>query len=76
MAKNITISLQDDVLKAGREYARKHNLSLNAFIRELLARVVFRKSTTLWLEECFRLMNKAKASSKGKRWKRDDLYRG
>ncbi|MGD8258269.1 MAG: hypothetical protein PVH56_11935 [Desulfobacterales bacterium] len=29
---------------------------------------------TQWLDECFALMDRANVSSKGKRWKREDLY--
>jgi hypothetical protein len=27
-----------------------------------------------WLDECFNLMDRAHVNSKGKRWKREDLY--
>lgn len=72
---NITISLQDDILKAGREYAQKHRLSLNSLIRDLLAKTVVRKKSGSWIEECFRLMDRAKVKSVQKKWKREDLYR-
>jgi hypothetical protein len=29
-----------------------------------------------WLEDTFQLMDKADVSSKGQKWKRDELYRG
>jgi plasmid stability protein len=50
--KNITISLDDEILKAGREYAKRHNTSLNSLIRKLLAQTVLPKSQN-WLEEGF-----------------------
>lgn len=34
--KNITLSIDDKTLAAGREYARKRNTSLNALVRVLL----------------------------------------
>ena len=71
---NVTISLQDDVLKAGRQYAKQHHLSLNALIRELLQKTVMKSSQKQWLSESFQLMAKAKADSRGKKWKREDLY--
>lgn len=76
MAKNVTLSIPEGMLRAGRDYAKKHHMSLNALIRNLLARVVMRSSSQAWLTECFRLMDQAKADSKGKRWDREDLYRG
>lgn len=72
--KNVTLSIDEETLKAGRDYAKKHNMSLNALIRKLLKQSVV-KSSTQWLTESFELMDKAKASSKGKTWKREDLYR-
>jgi hypothetical protein len=74
MMKNVTLSIDEETLKAGRDYAKKHNMSLNALIRKLLKQSVV-KSSTQWLTESFELMDKAKASSKGKTWKREDLYR-
>ena len=70
---NITISLDEELLRSGRRYAEKHNTSLNALIRNLLEQTVNPQSTA-WLEECFLLMDRANASSHGKRWTREDLY--
>ncbi len=72
--KNITLSVDDDLLTAGREYARSHNVSLNVLIRRLLEQTVTRKESR-WLDDTFKLMDKANGSSNGKRWTRDDLYR-
>ena len=70
---NITISLDEDLLKAGREYARRHQTSMNALIRKLLAQTVTLQSNN-WLDACFELMDQAKANSGGAHWKREDLY--
>jgi hypothetical protein len=70
---NITISLDEELLKSGRRYAEKHNTSLNALIRNLLEQTVKLQSKE-WLEECFQLMDRANASSHGKRWTREELY--
>ena len=71
--KNITLSIDEDLLQSGREYAKAHNTSLNVLVRRLLEQTVERKKTR-WLEDTFRLMDKANVASKG-RWKRDELYR-
>ena len=34
--KNITIALDESIINAGREYAKKQNTSLNGLIRTLL----------------------------------------
>ena len=70
---NITIALDDGLLKAGRQYAKKHNTSVNAIIRKLLEQTVKSQSKD-WLDECFKLMDQAEVNSQGKRWKREDLY--
>lgn len=70
---NITISMDENLLKSGREYAKKHHTSMNALIRKLLEQNVIPQSKD-WLEECFSLMDRAKVDSKNRRWKREDLY--
>jgi len=70
---NITISLDEELLKSGRRYAEKHNTSLNALIRNLLEQMV-KPQSTAWLEECFGLMDRASVSSHGRRWTREELY--
>jgi lysophospholipase L1-like esterase len=70
---NITLSIDDDLLDAGRKYAKEHNTSLNALVRDLLAKAVTRSSSSR-LEEGFKLADKFHFSSKGKKWKREDLY--
>jgi hypothetical protein len=72
--KNITLSIDDELLQKGREYARSHNISLNVLVRRLLEQAVVRKESR-WLDDMFDLMDKANVSSKGKRWTRDELYR-
>jgi hypothetical protein len=70
---NITISIDEKLLKSGREYAGRHKTSVNALIRTLLEQTV-KSDSAQWLEECFDLMDRAEGGSKGKRWKREELY--
>jgi len=70
---NITISLDEDLLKSGRRYAERHHTSLNSLIRKTLKQTVQSESGD-WLDECFKLMDKAGGTSKGRGWKRGDLY--
>ncbi len=70
---NITISIDEDLLKSGRRYAEKHQTSMNALIRKLLEQAV-RSQSKAWLEECFHLMDRAGTDSEGKHWKREELY--
>jgi hypothetical protein len=72
---NVTISLDKDLLQSGRRYAEKHQTSINALIRKLLEQTV-RSQSDDWLEECFDLMDRAEANSRGRTWNREDLYDG
>lgn len=72
--RNITLSIDDDVLLAGREYARIHNMSFNVLVRRLIEQtVVARKGQ--WLEDTFSLMDKLSVSSGKEKWTREELYR-
>jgi len=70
---NLTISIDDDLLKSGRLYAKKHHTSLNALIRKLLQETVTRNRQN-WLDDCFKLMDESGADSQGKKWHREELY--
>ena len=73
--KNITLALDEKIIRKGRQYATKHNLTLNSLVRKLLERTVEEDSQN-WLEECFHLMDKVKIARGVRKWKREDLYRG
>lgn len=70
---NITLSIDDGLLEAGRKYAKEHNTSLNALMRDLLARTVSRPSTNR-MKEMFRMMESARVNPQGRKWKREDAY--
>lgn len=70
---NITLSIDEELLRSSREYAQNHGESLNGLVRKLLAQTVV-NADVHWLEECFALMDRAQASSGGRRWSREDLY--
>lgn len=70
---NVTLSLDDSLIKKGRKHAQKRGKTLNGLIRELLSKEIEHKDTG-WLDHCFSLMDQTKANSKGARYKREDLY--
>jgi hypothetical protein len=72
--KNITLSIEDDVLQAGREYARIHNMSFNVLVRRLIEQTVV-PNKGQWLDDTFSLMDKLNVSSGNQKWTRDELYR-
>ncbi len=71
--KNITLSIDEETLDAGREYAQRRQTTLNGLVRELLVKTVMadRKAAVC---EMFRLMDAHPGNSKGKRWTREELY--
>ncbi len=74
--KNITLSIDEELLQAGREYARKHRLSFNALVRKLFKQTV-NSNKNNWLDETFALMDRLEITSEAiPPWNRDDLYRG
>ena len=73
--KNITLALDETIIKKGRKYASKHNLTLNSLVRELLEKTVEEDSQN-WLQECFHLMDQVTLPRVTKKWKREDLHRG
>jgi hypothetical protein len=72
--KNITLSIDESLLRAGREYARQHNISFNVLVRRLIEQTVVQKQTR-WLDDTFGLMDKASVKSGDEKWTRGDLYR-
>lgn len=71
--KNITLALDQETLEAGRAYAERHQTTLNALVRNLLAKTVH-SDRTATAAEMFRLMDDAPGRSRGKRWTRDELH--
>lgn len=72
--RNITLSIDEDILQAGREYARIHNMSFNVLVRRLIEQTVTTK-TDLWLDDTFSLMDRLNVSSGDQKWTREELYR-
>jgi hypothetical protein len=70
---NITLSIDDDLLDAGRKYAREHNTSLNALMRDLLARTVTRPSSSR-MRDMFKMVDSLRVNPQGKKWTREDAY--
>jgi hypothetical protein len=71
--KNITLALDEETLAAGRAYARRHQTTLNALVRELLVKSVVADRQAA-VREMFRLMDAHPGNSQGQRWTRDELY--
>lgn len=73
--KNITLAIDEKLLKEVRKYAAEHDTSVNAIVREKLAEVVAPKKR---MADALRRMKKI-AKEGGMEvgpitWKRDDIY--
>ena len=73
--QNITLSADPHLIAAGRKYAKKNHTSLNALIRTLLERTVTEAKHPDWLDALYEKMDATPGDSKGRKWKREDLYR-
>lgn len=72
--KNVTIAIDEGTLAAGREYARSHHTSLNALLRRLLEQTVRGPVSASWTEDLFKRADGARGRSRGRKWRREDLY--
>ena len=72
--KNITLSIDEDLLNAGREYAKNHNISFNALVRKLIEQTVTTTNGN-WLDDTFALMDAMSVTSGDETWTREELYR-
>ena len=72
--KNITLSIDENVLQAGREYARNHNISFNSLVRKLVEQAVV-TNKDYWLHDTFSLMDTLNVTSGDEKWTREELYR-
>jgi hypothetical protein len=70
---NITLSIDEATLKKCRQYARAHNTSLNAMVRDLLRQRVGMRGPE-WAQEFFARCDALEVDSGGVTWSRDDLY--
>lgn len=71
--KNITLALDDKVVEAGRNYARRHQTTLNALVRDLLVKAVVADRQAA-VNEMFRLMDAHAGNAHGRGWTREELY--
>ena len=70
---NVTIALNERLLRASREYAQRHGTSLNALIRELLDRTVSHPNAQ-WPDAFLEAVGEAHGDSRGWKWNRDEIY--
>jgi hypothetical protein len=73
---NVTISIDDDLLRKAREHARRRGVSLQELLRAYLRSVVGEASPETLAKELLELMRKSPGNSGGRRIRRDEAYEG
>jgi len=72
---NITLSADENVIRKAREFAKRHNSSLNTLIRDYLEKLVNETDSASAAQEFERLSKDfAGRSPAGYRFSREDIY--
>lgn len=80
MTRNITLSIDEEVVKAVRIYAAKRDTSLNALVREYLKKLASQEEESqeqrreMARKELLRLAKRSNAVVGEITWSREDLY--
>ena len=74
--RNLTLAIEDDLLKAARRYAAEHDTTVNAMIRSYLRQVTLRENRLKQAKEELRKLSESSAARLGPdyRWNRDEIY--
>lgn len=73
--KNITLSVDDDVLSAVRRHAAERNSSVNALVREYLTNIAQLQDQARHARKRLRQLAKQTQGQLGKKtWTREDLH--
>ena len=73
---NLTLTIDEDVLRRARIRAIERNTSVNAVVREFLESYAGKDDLERAKEEILRIARESNASSgpEGRTWKREDIY--
>lgn len=71
---NVTLSINETVVKKARALARRQGSSLNALIRRHLESLIGRRSGPDTAREYFELIRNHPGRSGGKKFRREDAY--
>jgi plasmid stability protein len=75
--KRATVYLEPDLHKALKIKAAESSKSVSEIINDVVRESLTGYSAAdaeSWIEDSFKLMDQAKADSKGRHWKREELY--
>lgn len=73
--KNVTLSVEEEVLRAARRYAAERDTSVNGLVREFLRDLATRQDRARDARRRLRrLAGQSRATLGPKAWSRDDLH--
>jgi len=72
--KNLTISLDEDLISAGKRYAKLKGTSINELFRDFLKKKVVGEPSSAAADDLLEALDEAIGNSKGKKWSREDAY--
>ena len=73
--KNITLAIDEEVLRGARRYAAEHDTTVNALVREYLTSLVgFEERAAQARKELVELAKKSEARMGSWKWNRDEIY--
>ena len=73
-AMNITMAIDEQLVKRARKIAQAQGKSLNQYVREQLERLTARDDAAGWVAEFERLSRQSKGNSRGWRFDRDAVH--
>lgn len=72
--KNVTLAVDEKLLEASREYARRHHTTVNKMVRDFLQQEVGQQGKINWVDEFLRLTKEGGGNSRGWKWNREEIY--
>ncbi len=73
---NLTLSVDEQVLRRARIRAMQQGTSVNALVRDYIARLAGESEAAEAVAEFLKIAAHARAASGGRSWSRDELYDG
>lgn len=71
--KNVTLSIETELLNEARKVAAKRRTTVNSLFREYLKSLT-NKSSDSWIDEFWLVSERIAGSSHGKKWTRGELH--
>lgn len=72
--RNLTLAVDDELLRQARSYAALHGTTVNQMVRDLLAARVCAASENSQMGESFRLADESAGKARAWKWNRDEIY--